>query len=66
MGCYVAEGRNAQRGQHLPSKITQSIAKTTKARDQLSLPDVGISGTQPDGLGPWIPEFEKGSHCARQ
>lgn len=66
MGCYVAEGRNAQRGHHHPSKIMQSIAKTIKARDQLSLPDVGILGTQSDGSGLWIPEFEKGSHCVRQ
>lgn len=53
----MAEGRNAQRGQHLPSKVMQSIAKTTKPRDQLALPDVGISGTQTYGLGLWIPEF---------
>lgn len=50
-GCYVAEGRDAQRGQHLPSKIMKPTAGTAKARDHVSLPDLGISGTQPDGFG---------------
>lgn len=53
----MAERRNVQKGEHLPSEIMQSITKTTKARDQVSLPDMGITGTPPDGLGLLILEF---------
>lgn len=45
------------RGQHLPSKIMKSMARTAKARDQVSLPDLVISGTQPDGFGLWTADF---------